>query len=163
MTRKELEKLLEEYGRSLSAFCYTVGKSENTADEIFQEVCLKLLKKDLSLKDEKAVTSYLYKTVLNVYRDILRKTSKRGEVSVEDEAVNRYIMSIPDSKAEREDFTALYRAIANLPVKYREIINLVYFNGVSEKDAAGIAGIPEGTVKSRLHKAKELLKKELQK
>ncbi|MBO4868793.1 MAG: RNA polymerase sigma factor [Clostridia bacterium] len=162
MKKDELCILLERYGRTLSAFCYSVCKDVHTADEIFQEVCLRLLKTNISANDERAVTSYLYKTALSVYRDIQRKIRRRGEVSIEETEVRRYVDSIADSEEDRGGYEALYRAVKSLPDKYREVVQTVYFRELDESAAARILGIPKGTVKSRLHKAKELLKKELE-
>ena len=162
MNKDELGLLIREYGRTLSAFCYSLGKNVHTADEIFQEVCLRLLKKDIPARDKKAVTSYLYKTALSVYRDMLRKIRRRGEVSIEEAGIRQYMENIADSGEDRGGYEALYRAVRSLPDKYREVVQTVYFRDLTEEDAARILGIPKGTVKSRLHKAKEMLKKELE-
>ena len=161
MKKDELCILLERYGRTLSAFCYSVCKDVHTADEIFQEVCLKLLKMNISTKDDKAVSSYLYRSALSVYRDILRKKRRRDEVSIGDEKVRRYVDNIADSEEDRGGYEALYRAVMSLPDKYRETVQTVYFRELTIEDAARILEIPAGTVKSRLYKAKEMLKKEL--
>ena len=70
--------------------------------------------------------------------------------------------NIADSGEDRGGYEALYRAVRSLPDKYREVVQTVYFRDLTEEDAARILGIPKGTVKSRLHKAKEMLKKELE-
>ena len=161
MKKDELGLLLNKHGQTLSAFCYSLGKDKHTADEIFQEVCVRLLKTNVSDNDKKAVTSYLYRTALSVYRDMLRKIRLRGEVSLDDEEMRQYVDNIADSEEERGGYEALYRAVRSLPDRYREVIQLVYFRDLTEEDAANILKIPKGTVKSRLHKAKEMLKKEL--
>ena len=74
-----------------------------------------------------------------------------------------YLENIPEKAAENDVYDDLYRAIYLLPYKYRVIITMSYMEEMSEKSIAEILGIPQGTVKSRLHKAKQLLKKELQK
>ena len=162
MKKDELGQLIRNHGQTLSAFCYSLGKDPHTADEIFQEVCVRLLKTNVSENDEKAVKSYLYRSALNVYRDMLRKIRRRGEVSLDEAEVRRYVDNIADSEEDRGGYEALYRAVRSLPDKYREVIQLVYFRDLTEEEAANILKIPGGTVKSRLHKAKEMLKKELE-
>ena len=163
MEKNELEMLLKEHGKSLSAFCFTIGGSSETADEIFQEVCLKLMKSDIPFRGESSTTTFLYKTALNVFRDMYRKNKRRAEAVFEESDVSEYVASIPGNGEAQEEYEALHRAIVGLPLKYREVIHLVYFRGVPGSEVAQILGVPSGTVKSRLHKAKELLKKELEK
>ena len=162
MTKNELEMLLDEQGQSLSAFCYTIGRSRDAAEEIFQEVCLRLLRKKTAVRIEKNAASYLYRTALNVYRDMCRKAARRPEISIEDADAVEYVSAVAKSEDEYAEYEALYRAIGRLPLRYREVIHLVYFRSISVSGAASVLGVPEGTVKSRLHKARQLLKKELE-
>lgn len=163
VTSIELEMLLKEHGRSLSAFCYTLGKKESFADDIFQETCLRLLTSSVSIKNKETVTSYLYKVALNAYRDMLRKNKEKIESDMDLQNIREYINNIPDGDADFCEYEALYKAISKLPVRFREVIHLVYFKDIAETDVSKILGIPNGTVKSRLFKAKELLKRELEK
>ena len=157
MTKNELEMLLDEQGQSLSAFCYTIGKSRDAAEEIFQEVCLRLLRKKTAVRIEKNAASYLYRTALNVYRDMCRKAARRPEISIEDADAVEYVSAVAKTEDEYAEYEALYRAIGRLPLRYREVIRSISVSG-----AASVLGVPEGTVKSRLHKARQLLKKELE-
>ena len=161
MTREQLQAVLDQYGKSLSAFCYALCKNESLSDDIFQDVCVRLLKKNVALREEKAFKTYLYKTALSVYRDYLRAAEKRGEVGIDEAEQRRYVRCITNDESEQDEYEALYSAVMRLPDKFREVITLTYFREMKEEDAAKILGIPKGTVKSRLHKAKELLKKEL--
>lgn len=162
MTNTELELLLKEHGRSLSAFCYTVAKNKDIADEIFQEVCVRLLKKNISIKNEKVVTVYLYRMALNVYRDMAKKNRKISELDIDGQEFEKYIDNISDIETDFCEYETLYKAISKLPIRFREVIHLVYFNDIAETDVSKILGIPKGTVKSRLFKAKELLKRDLE-
>lgn len=163
MTKSELEKLLTEHGHSLSAFCYTISGNRDAAMEIFQEVCLRLMGKNVRIENGAAAKAYLYRAALNVYRDFCRKKGRRELPAADADLAREYVGTVGVGDDEREEYAALYLAIAKLPLKYREVIRLVYFRNVTESEAAGILGIPLGTVKSRLHKAKELLKELLQK
>lgn len=76
-----------------------------------------------------------------------------------DEEKDFFLNSIPDCNASNvEDYIALRKSVDNLPPKQKIVINLIYFKDLSEADVAEILKIPVGTVKSRLHKAKKLLK-----
>lgn len=67
----------------------------------------------------------------------------------------------PASQEEKEDYSVLYRAIDRLPEKLRVTVILFYFQDMDIGSAAGGLGIPVGTVKSRLNKARKLLKEAL--
>ena len=162
MTSSELKTLLEEYGSNLSRFCYSLCKNEYDADDLFQETCIKLLNSNFEHRGHKATLSFLYKTCLNAFRNVYRAMRRRGETEISGLA-REYLENIPEKAAENDVYDDLYRAIYLLPYKYRVIITMSYMEEMSEKSIAEILGIPQGTVKSRLHKAKQLLKKELQK
>ena len=108
MEKNELEMLLKEHGKSLSAFCFTLGGSSETADEIFQEVCLKLMKSDISFRGESSTTTFLYKTALNVFRDMYRKNKRRAEAVFEESDVSEYVASIPGNGEEQEEYEEYY-------------------------------------------------------
>lgn len=162
MTGDELNRVLERYGKALSGFCYRLCKNEPDADDLFQNTCLKLLKSNVGYREDTGFSTYLYKTCLNAYRDIYRARKRRNEVFPDGEE-SKYIESIPDRGDSDEDYEQLYRAINALPYKYKTVIVLSYFRELSQEDISKILGVPTGTVKSRLYKAKNLLKKELEK
>ncbi|MFQ9799770.1 MAG: RNA polymerase sigma factor [Clostridia bacterium] len=64
-------------------------------------------------------------------------------------------------RRERPDYSYVREAVDRLPEKLRTTVILYYFHGFSEKETAMALHIPPGTVKSRLHKAKRVLKEEL--
>ena len=64
--------------------------------------------------------------------------------------------------AENPDYSSLYEAIERLPEKYRIVVILFYFEDMDVAATADAMGIPEGTVKSRLSKARKLLKEVLE-
>ena len=160
MTSNELGTLLEICGKSLSCLCYRLCKNEHDAKDLFQETCVKLLKSRFSFQNEAAAKTYMYKTCLNAYRDLYKAQKKTRLCDAEK---SRYIESIAAPEEEKEDYARLYDAIGALPFRYKTVIVLCYFKELSEKDIAGILHVPPGTVKSRLYKAKQLLRKELEK
>ena len=160
MTGAELNTILCEYGGNMSRFCYSLCKNEYEADDLFQETCVKLLKSDFAVNSQKETLSFIYKTCQSVYRDNCRQIQRRAKYEISGLDTD-YVENIPDKTPDNDVYTDLYHAVNKLPGKYKSVITLVYFDGLSEKKASEILCIPQGTVKSRLHKAKQLLKKEL--
>ena len=163
MSGTELNDILEEYAREITRFCYSLCKNRFDADDLFQEVCLKLLKSSFKPRTRPETVAYLFRVCLNTYRTMLSRhffAAERDPASFADE----YIQNLPAAEEkDRLEYEELYAAMAKLPFKYRAVIVLSYFEGLSEAQAAKILSLPRGTVKSRLHKAKQLLKKELEK
>ena len=161
MTRAELETILREYGGTLSRFCFSLCKNEADADDLYQDTCIKLLKSDFVLRSPKETLSFLYKTCLNAFRNTYKAMKRRNETEISGLS-KEYVENLPDKAASDEIYEDLYVAVNSLPYKYKTVLALVYFDDMTEAEAAAILGVPQGTVKSRLFKAKQLLKKELE-
>ncbi len=160
MTNAELNRILYEYGGNISRFCYSLCKNEHEAEDLYQETCLKLLKSDFTIRSRQETLSFTYKTCRSVYRDMYRQIQSRNKHEIYD-LDEDYIENIPDTTSDDYVYDDLYNAVNKLPSKYKSVITLICFDELSEKEAAQILSIPLGTVKSRLYKAKQLLKKEL--
>lgn len=160
MTGTELETILSEYGKMMSDFCYGLCKNEHDAQDIFQDVCIKLLKCDFTANNAQKTRSFLLLTCLNVFRDYYR-VQKRKALREAPGIPDEYFARISAKAEERAEYDALYKALNKLPYKYRAVIALCYLKDVSLTDAASVLKIPVGTVKSRLYKAKRLLKEEM--
>lgn len=97
---------------------------------------------------------------MNTYRSALRRLARSPLLdfsSAEDQ--ERLLGSIP--APEQKDYSPLYEAVAALPDKLRLTVALFYFQDMDLKSTAQALGIPAGTVKSRLNKARSLLKEAL--
>lgn len=162
MTNAEINKILNDYSGNISRFCCSLCKNEYEAEDLFQETCLKLLKSDFKIRSRKETLSFVYKTCRSVYRDTYREIQRRNKHEIHD-LDEEYIENIPDTMSDNHVYDDLYIAVNKLSGKYKTVITLVYFDELSEKETAQILDIPPGTVKSRLYKAKQLLKKELEK
>jgi len=103
---------------------------------------------------------WLFSICVNTYKDSQRLFWRKRQVGFSsDEKKDFFLNSVPDcNKSNVEDYIALRQSVDNLPSKQKIVINLIYFKDLTEADVAEILGIPVGTVKSRLHKAKKLLK-----
>ena len=72
---------------------------------------------------------------------------------------DRFFECIPETECPYDSrYKELLSAVNRLPEKYRTILVMRYFNDYSEEDTAKLVGIPKGTVKSRLNKAKKLIR-----
>ena len=103
---------------------------------------------------------WLTKICVNLYRNALRRLSKSPILHFRTNEEKDFLLcSIP--APEKVDYRLLYEAIDLLPEKYRLAVILYYFDDMDIATTAQILGIPNGTVKSRLDKARKLLKEAL--
>lgn len=140
---------------------YRVAKSilskEEDVEDAVSEAILKAYKNIKSLRDENLFKTWLIRIVINESNTIYKKRSK--EIAVE----NEHFIGVQVND-KYKDLT-LYNAINSLDDDLRTTTILFYFEDMKYKDIAKVLGIKEGTVKSRLSRAKDklynLLKEEL--
>ncbi|MBO5378319.1 MAG: RNA polymerase sigma factor [Ruminiclostridium sp.] len=128
------------------------GKQEN-ANDVFGEVFLQLakyLRKGRFFNDENHEKAWLIRVTLNCSKVIFR-TYLRPSESVEDKGYY-----IPESDGE------VYEAVMRLSEKYRVVIHLFYFEGYSIREIASLLNVNENTVKSRLSRARKMMKTDIE-
>ena len=103
---------------------------------------------------------WLTKICVNTYRNTLRRIARSPVLNFRDTREKDTMMqSVP--APEKKDYEPLYEAVRNLPEKMRLTVVLFYFEDMDIRSAAEVLGVPPGTVKSRLSKARKLLKEVL--
>jgi RNA polymerase sigma-70 factor (ECF subfamily) len=141
-------------------FCHDRGRSEDMAQEAF----LRAYRGLGQWRKDAVFSTWLFAVATNLYRSELRRIPARiVSVSLED------IAEPPDPRAshggqEDGDYDrdlAVRRAVGALPAKYREALTLFYFHEMDVTTAARSLGLPEGTVKARLFRGREILRSKL--
>jgi RNA polymerase sigma-70 factor, ECF subfamily len=137
-------------------FCHDRGRSEDMAQEAF----LRSYRGLGQWRKDAVFSSWLFALATNLYRSELRRIPARA-VSLEG------IAEPPDTRVsdggqEDEDRdSAVRRAVGALPAKYREALTLFYFHDMDIGTAAQSLGLPEGTLKARLFRGREILRRKL--
>ncbi|MCM1544667.1 MAG: RNA polymerase sigma factor [Ruminococcus sp.] len=156
-----IDQYIYKYGKRLYGLCVTLCADAFDADDLYQETWLKALRRIEQYDPSKPFEAWLTSICVNTYRDLSRRKKRSpmfdGFTSTEDK--DKAIADV--SQPEKEDFSDLHDAINRLPEKLRITVILHYFHDLDEKRTAAALSIPNGTVKSRLNKAKKLLRKEL--
>ncbi len=165
MSQKELEQYIYTYGRELYSFCCSVTRSRQEAEDLYQDTLLKFYELGENLVIEKNPKSYLMGISVNLYRNYKRKLSVRQRITGTWQSVEELAGDIPADRRlteeeviVREACRALRSAVGQLPDKYRIPILLFYMEELSLTEIAAALGLPEGTVKSRIHRAKKILR-----
>jgi RNA polymerase sigma-70 factor (ECF subfamily) len=159
--------LYERYQGPLYRFVLHMSGNTATAEEVTQEVFMLLMKKPKSYEPEKgSLAGYLF----GIARNLARRTMQRSrlDLAIDDESFDleseSALASDLDVLAElsnAELIECLRRAVLALPEQYREVVALCDLEEMSYADAATVLECSPGTVASRLHRARAMLKTKL--
>jgi RNA polymerase sigma-70 factor, ECF subfamily len=163
------EELVRPYERLVYVTAITVLRNQADAEEVAQETILKAFSNLSSFRAESKFSTWLVQITYNEARMRLRKDRRNLYESLDDQqpdADGDYWprdfadwRAIPSDLLEQNEARqALENAINSLSQMYREIVMLRDIQNVNVKDAAAILGVSEGTVKTRLHRARLLLR-----
>jgi RNA polymerase sigma factor (sigma-70 family) len=151
------ESLLHRHGPMVLGVCRRVLGNEPDAEDAFQATFLILVRKAASIRTGEKLKNWLYgvacRTALEARRARAKRRAREAHVVPRIEA--------PASVPENDLRTVLDEELARLPEKYQEVILLCDLEGKGRKEVAGQLGCPEGTVASRLVRARGLLAKRL--
>ena len=171
----------DEVYRSCSGKLYRMALfitgNRNDSEDVLQETFVKCYLHRAELKDPERFEAWIYQILVRTAWHMEKKKKRNGEISYEgllDEARERSAgqaeklqedASRPDPLSEilrKETSRELLDEIRWLDIKYRTVVLLYYYNGLGTRQIAQVTGTFEGTVKSRLNKARKLLRERLE-
>jgi RNA polymerase sigma-70 factor, ECF subfamily len=149
--------LIERHEAALIAFLRRITGRPADADDIFQEVWLRVVKSARSYDPAQRFSAWLFTIAWNRVRDYWRRRADVDARRVDHER-SREWLNVPaetppadEEILEAERGRRLREIVASLPDPLAEVVGLRYFEDLSEKEMAARLGVPLGTVKSRLH------------
>lgn len=158
--------LVEKYKDIIFGICFSLLKNYHDANDAAQETFIKVYKSIKRFKFDSSFQTYITRIAINTCKDEFRKQSKNNAaISIDDDENSVEIRDASDTpeaafeKKERRE--KVRQAILELPEKYREIIILRDLNGASYEEISKILKISQGTVKSRINRARLSLKENL--
>ncbi len=159
---KEIKRLMDEYGDDVLKTSYMYLKDKYKAEDAFQEVFIKVYNKYGSFKGKSSEKTWIIRITINVCKDMLksswvRRTFLTDEISSENQ--NNDVESMVVANDENK---ALFNKVIALPREFKDIIILYYYHGYDTAEISEILDIPKGTVRSRLHRAREMLKEKIE-
>jgi RNA polymerase sigma-70 factor (ECF subfamily) len=160
------EALVTKYQSKVFSMAMSFTRNREAADDVAQDVFLKayLALPKFHLKSE--FGTWLYRIAVNHIKDVLRKKGRAREVSLEDVREISVADENPMEKAEMEKEAEarkglVHKFVQGLPEKYRVIITLRDIQGLAYDEISQVLRLSQGTVDSRLHRARRLLRKKL--
>ncbi len=142
-------ELVEKYSQMIYRLAYSRLQNVSDAEDITQDVLLKLVKSDKTFNDEEHRKAWLLKVAVNTIKTFATSAYRRHNAPLE-EAEN--VTYTEDEPSGIED------AIKQLPEKYRIVIHLFYYEDIPINKISKIIGKSEGTVKSQLSRGRDKLK-----
>lgn len=173
MTGRDLERLIELHGDDIYRFCCHLTGCRDDADDLYQDTLCKAyeIRKRIKEPDDGSLLekerNYCMGIAVRLYRNNYRKKAKQQEESMDDEQSDYHARLASDfsteAQIEKEQLRCRVRkCIQDLPLKQRSVVYLFYFADLSVNDISSLLRIPPGTVKSRLNRARSVLKNELE-
>ena len=162
--------LIEKYQRPLRYFISRLLDDAQTSEDILQETWLSVVKRIHGLKKTEAFSTWLYKIAFNHCIDAIRKKKLRTlpldkPIQLQAGEVHHQIKDESHSPERvflfAEKRTLIQKSIESLPERYRVAIILRHQEERSYEEISEILKIPLGTVKARIFRAREMLKKKL--
>ena len=174
MNNDEFERFVLKFGKDILRFCrMTAGDAEN-GDELYQDTMLKLLEKRKRLDSMQNTKSYALSTSIYLWKNKKKKYANRMRLvpidSMDEMSDEGYGFTDYDNEVSPEhivlkqnEIDMIQGFVKTLPEKYRIPIYLYYSADMQINEISKILGLPEGTVKSRMRKAKKQLKENFEK
>ena len=148
-TEEAIRRLVETYSAMLLRLAATRLDSVQDAEDVYQDVFLRLLDQDTSDWDEEHLRAWLLRCTVNRCCDLHRFRLRRPVLALAD---------LPDMAAPDSGAAELWDAVARLPEKLRVPLHLYYAEGYSTEEIAGLLDIPAATVRTRLRRARKRLR-----
>lgn len=154
---KAISLLYDNYADTLYGVALKVTQDEALAQDVLQESFVKIWKKGESYDPKKAkLFTWLFRIVRNTAIDKIRGIGKKQEKEVQIEKSNVYTIGVSTIVPEHID---VMEHVNTLDPKYSEVLEALFFLGMTQQEASEALNIPLGTVKSRLKIGLRELKK----
>jgi len=158
--------LVNKYKTKVFNLAFGLTRDREIADDLAQEVFIKVYYALEKFKFKSAFGTWLYRIAVNHIRDHLRKTKKMKHIPFEDvhkeSRLSEEESNRRESSREKErKIQLLHRALQTLPKKHQIILTLRDIRGHSYEEIASILKLSPGTVDSRLHRARKMLREKI--
>lgn len=145
-----VEQVLGSYANMVYRLAFSRTKSRFDADDILQEVFLRYIRSTPECQDEEHRKAWLIRATINCSKTLLTSAWFRKTAPLDDTLFS-----------EMKEHSEVYYAVLELPVKYRTVIHLYYYEDYEVAEIAALLSCKPSTVKSQLYRARSLLRDKL--
>ena len=147
--QEEAERLVNAYSDLILRLSYTYLKSTHDAEDICQTVFLKLLTGGQAFDSPAHEKAWIIRAAANACKDLLRSAHRQRTVGLE---------LVAEPPAPEAPASYVLEAVMALPVKYRQVIYLYYYEGYSAREIGGLLGQSEASVNTYLSRGRSKLR-----
>ena len=151
VTKDYISDLLDKYSDMVLRIAYTYLKNRADAEDIVQDVFLRIIDKKPSFNDESHEKSWLIRATINMCKNKVNMFWNKNKFSIDD------VQEFAVSDKYNTD-TSVFQAVMALGEKYRVVVYMYYYEGYSTPEIADVIGKNETTIRSLLHRARNKLK-----
>jgi RNA polymerase sigma-70 factor, ECF subfamily len=159
------EELVRRYQRPISAYVYRMVGNYETSLDLTQEIFIKIYGSLARYRPEFKFSTWIYKIAHNAAIDHLRRAAGRERSLINGSDSDPYDLPIestgltPEQQSEREERRVeIETVVRSLPTPYRELIVLRHSQDLTYEEIVDVTGLPLGTVKNRLFRAREMMR-----
>ena len=155
-----LNNLMREYGQNVLWLAYSYVKDKNLAEDITQDVFISCYEKLETFREESSIKTWIYRITTNRCKDVMKSRAYKYK-KITQSLFDHYFSKddTPEDflikKSEKKEISLKVLA---LPLKYREVIFLYYFENLKLEEISSLLSQKTNTVKTRLHRGRFLLK-----
>lgn len=153
MEREEAARLIEAYGPAVYRLAWARTGNRTDAEDVTQETFLRLVRSAPEFRDGEHCRAWLLRVAANCAGDLHRAPWRRRERPLEEAAA----LSAP----EPPELDGLLKQVLALPKDYRTVVHLFYYEELSTAEIAKLLGKREGAVRTRLSRARAMLRERL--
>lgn len=148
MTQEERARAVERWGDMVWRLALARTANVQDAEDVFQEVFLRFFRHEDQLQSDEHRKAWLIRCTVNRANSLLSSPWRKRTLPLE----------VAAQVGVEDEYREVYSAVLSLPARYRAVIHLHYFEGLSVAEIAGTLDLPEGTVKSQLSRGRAFLR-----
>lgn len=161
-TGAQLEYLMRRFGPQVQRLAYYYLRDFYLAEDVAQEVFYRVYRELDKFRADSSYYTWIYRITVNLCRDYLRSAALRRLIPWGDNHALERIGGETTARLETVEGGEIFHKVMELPLKYRTVLALHYFQEMSTGEIARVLGITEGNVRTRLCRGRALLKRSLE-
>lgn len=161
MHKEFLCNYIKEHQGELYRFAYSYVKNREDALDVLQEAVIKAIEAADGIRNIDSIRPWLFRIIINEANGLFRRNKKNNHINIEDAGWEADVEEYSDNIAEYISRNNVLGQVLELDERYRVIIILRYYEELKLSEIGKVLDISENTVKTRLYKALNMLKKAL--
>ncbi len=160
MDRDNANEKLERYYGMIYRFAFMQVQIRQEAEDIAQETLYRFLRSNITFEQAEQERAWLFKVASNLCKNLWRSVWYLRVSGYDEEKL--ICNGLEEDILKKEEAEELLGVVRSLPVKYKKVIHLFYYEEMSVKQISGVLDVKESTVQTRLARGRELIKKKLE-